>query len=195
MAKLFSFFQLLCLGLSIGAYAQNPCPPEGSATDPVRRQLNINKNQSAAVPKKKAVAWDIKQVINADMHDDKNDFEVNAYVTLNGYLVSFKEEGPESCNCKEADAGDKTGDVHIYIGLHPDAPKNECVVVEITPDFKRLHPDYEKYLHNNVPITITGYLLYDLEHRPQATNTCNKCTTTWRKTCWEIHPITAIKKM
>ena len=172
---------------------EGPCPPEGSATTERLQALNILKNKPAERPTTEPAEWHIEQVINAEPHDDKHDFKNGELAQLKGYLVSFKEEGPESCNCKLGNAREKTGDVHMYIGLAPDAPKNECVVVEITPAFKKLHPDYEKYLQNNTPITVTGYLLYDVEHTSQAANTCKSCGSVWRKTCWEIHPIVDIE--
>ena len=59
-----------------------------------------------------------------------------AYVYTDGILVSFEEEGPESCNCQMAQKKDKDGDVHMSLGLKANAPKKNCIVVEITPASK-----------------------------------------------------------
>ena len=173
--------------------AQTDCPRQGSAKKEPEFSLNVRKNKPAVAPAGEAsVFWDINKLINAPPHEDSNEFMIGEYVCLLGYLISYTEEGPESCNCKQAVASEKTGDVHMYIGLEPGAPKSDCVIVEITPSFKKMHPDYDKYFNTLVPLKISGYLLYDFEHRGQAENTCNACGSVWRKTCWELHPVVSI---
>ena len=203
-AKLLLILLIACVTFSSQTFGQathkkkktptaDNCPPEGSATDDKHKTLNIHKNASTEAPSGTPDNWDIESVIGAPKHEDSTDFTVGSYVALKGFLVSFQEEGGESCNCGLAVAAEKTGDVHMYIGLTAGAPKTECVIVEITPDFKRLHPDYEQMLNAKTQVTVSGYLLYDIEHTAQSMNTCKSCTKTWRKTCWEIHPIVSIK--
>lgn len=42
-------------------------------------------------------------------------------------------------------------------------------------------------------VKVTGWMLFDVEHRKQAENTAPGRPRNWRATAWEIHPITAIK--
>jgi hypothetical protein len=35
-------------------------------------------------------------------------------------------------------------------------------------------------------------MFFDEEHKGSAKNTCKTCEHVWRKTCWEIHPVTKI---
>jgi hypothetical protein len=159
----------------------------------LQEPLNLKKNYSAEPPGRQPEKWDIAAVIHAEKHEDNSDFTEGTYVYLTGYIVKFAEQGPEKCNCGEASKPQKNGDVHIYIGLEPDAALYDCVVVEITPDYKRLHPDYAEHLSKGAQATISGYLFYDEDHRPAAINTCTSCGKPWRKTCWEIHPIISIE--
>jgi hypothetical protein len=158
------------------------------------KKLNIYKNQSAKIDEDKdAEELALNKLITSKNKDDSKNWMEGAYVVTEGYLISFEEEGGESCNCGLADAQDKTGDVHIYVGLVKNAPKSKCIIVEITPAYKKLHSDYETSLEKNRKIRITGYLLYDYKHAANAGTVCKVCTNVWRKTCWEIHPVTEIE--
>jgi len=42
-------------------------------------------------------------------------------------------------------------------------------------------------------IRVTGWLLFDVEHTENATNTNPGGRKIWRATVWEVHPITAIE--
>lgn len=160
----------------------------------LKRSLNIKKNRSVQNPMAMPSLWDIDTVIRASRHEDKNDFFEDLYVYIKGYLVDFEEQGPEPCNCYKASKYLKNGNVRIYIGLEPTAPKHNCVVAEITPDFKRRHPNYAKYLVKGSKVKIAGYLIYDTEYKGNTVNTSGKNShTLWRKTNWEIHPIVSIE--
>ena len=41
-------------------------------------------------------------------------------------------------------------------------------------------------------VRITGWLLFDREHRGQSENTARPGESVWRATAWEIHPIVAM---
>jgi len=114
-------------------------------------------------------------------------------VVIEGFLISFEEEGPESCNCNKATKAKKNGDVHMYLALVKNAPKKNCIVIEITPNFKKKHPDYQNLFQKNARVRVTGYLLYDYLHEANAFTTCTSCNNVWRKTCWEVHPITKLE--
>ncbi len=160
----------------------------------LKKPLNIKKNRSVQNPKAMPSLWDIDNVISSPRHEDKNDFQEDLYVYMNGYLVDFEEQGPEACNCYYASKSLKNGNVRVLIGLTPNAPKYNCVAAALTPDFKKRHPDYEKHLIKGSKIKVAGYLIYDPNHRGKTANTSAENTSKLlRKTNWVIHPIVSIR--
>lgn len=180
------------VGLVIGYNSYSQCPPEGTATDPEHKDLNKRKNKSASIPSWTPQKVPLNMLITKSKKNDEKKFFNGAYVFTEGYLISSEEEGPESCNCNKATKAKKNGDVHIYLGLVPNAPKKNCIVIEITPKYKKLHSDYSDNLVKNAHVRVEGYLLFDSEHKGNAANTCESCGNVWRKTCWEIHPVTKL---
>jgi len=181
-----------------------PCGPEGRGNTPLddhEKHLNRGKNKSSAVPKKDPEVISIEAL--KDGRAPKKDADAwweGAYVEINdAYLVTAEEQGPETCNCGLADERKKDGDVHINIGNKRDLKdknNNYYVVVEITPSYKKLHPNYEQVLNSlkDKRVTVRGYLLYDYKHEGNSINYCGACTDrgVWRKTCWEVHPVTFV---
>ena len=194
---------IIAIALSYSSFAQ--CPPEGKSKsgDPVSDKeqiLNKAKNQNAGVPSGYADFWDISEVIGEPKHDDRNEFTQGQYVYAEGYLITYTLEGGESCNCYQADKNKaKYGDVHIYIGLTKDAKKQDCIIVEITPKYKKIDTGYLSFLQQakGTQVRVFGYLLYDFMHERNSANFCTTCTqpTVWRKTCWEVHPVVAIEQL
>jgi hypothetical protein len=62
------------------------------------------------------------------------------------------------------------------------------VIVETTPRTRPLHKwvksDLDKVVNKNVPVRISGWLLYDYEHV--------NVIGSQRASVWEVHPITRI---
>jgi hypothetical protein len=187
-------------------YAQK-CPPEGrkqgGMLSPEEKAFNKKKNKSSVVPKAKAEIISISALKSGKTKkDDKDYWYEGAYIEVNdAYLIDYKEQGGETCNCQEADndVDDSKGDVHINIGNRKDLTDRNndyYVVVEITPSYKKLHPDYKRELKEleGKKVTLRGYLFYDSEHERNSINYCSTCSEkgVWRKTCWEIHPVTFI---
>jgi hypothetical protein len=193
MQKIKSGFAFLfTVGFCISILGQGPCPKSGSATSQKAKQLNIAKNKgvtSSKVP----VFLSLDSMITTTKQDDKDWFTIGDYVVTEGFLINAIEEGAESCNCEDADATLKNGDVHMYLGLTKNAKPKNCIIIEITPAFKKKHPDYEKFLVLKKKIRVTGFLLYDYIHRKDALMTCTNCGKIWRNNSWEIHPITKIE--
>ena len=197
MKKIILFLFLfagLVFSPSLRLYAQ--CPPEGNEpADSRLGKLNKAKNRSALPPHgHNPIEIPLTGILGSIDEPDSVRYHNGAYVVTVGYITSYEEKGPESCNCDEGNKTDRTGDVHIYIGLSPDGPKSECMIVEITPAYKLLHPGYASELEEGKRVTIMGYMLYDFEHKGNAANTCTSCKKVWRKTCWEIHPVTDLEK-
>lgn len=191
MKKLFSFLCLIVLLLA-SAFSYAQCPPQGSeSANSKLGRINIMKNRSVTPPGRHTpLPMRLIDILGDFEGQDSSRFHNGTYATTTGYITSYEERGPESCNCDEGSKSAHTGDVHIYIGSSPVAPKRECMLVEITPAFKQLHPDYSDKLIKGNQVKVTGFLLYDFEHKGNSANTCTSCKLVWRKTCWEIHPVT-----
>jgi len=186
-------FALLALLLFVDLLNAQPCPKAGDASTPEKKQLNVFKNTGMGTGSRVPELLPLRNLLPSVKRKDRNLFMNGAYVSTEGILVSFEEEGPESCNCQLATKREKDGDVHMYLGLKDNAAKKNCIVVEITPAFKKKHPQYADLLHANSKVRITGFLLYDFIHEKDALATCTHCAGAWRKTCWEIHPVTAVE--
>jgi hypothetical protein len=190
------------------AAAQTPdCPPEGGpgkGRPPLtaeKKEFNRKKNRPAAEPEVQPLVFSINDLFRGTgpVHD-REDFSDTAYVELHdAYLMSFHEQGPEDCNCHLATSRERTGDVHINLCTRDNlaaANNNYTLVVEITPSYKALHPGYTEALQalEGKKVIVRGYLFYDDEHERNSVNYCKTCSEkgVWRKTCWEIHPVTYI---
>ena len=190
----FSVLFLLPVFFVLSALGQNPCPKSGSATTQKQKQLNVAKNKSVTVSSSMTPRFMLlDSMISGTKQEDKDWFTVGDYIVTEGFLINAIEEGPESCNCGNADAKLKTGDVHMYLGLTKTAKPKDCVIIEITPAFKKKFSSYENFLTPKKKIRVTGFLLYDFIHRRDAKMTCTNCGKAWRNNCWEIHPITKIE--
>lgn len=179
----------LFLFASIFSFGQKRCPPEGNGETAKEKHWNVLKNRKIT---KKSVDYtlSIDSIISSkkDSTDYKRFYDTS-YVAIYGYLVEFKDGGSESCNCNSEE--DVDHDIHIYIGKTPDAKKEDCIICEVTPPYKKRYNSNFKLMKGK-KVMVVGYLFYDEEHKGNSKKTCKKCTNVWRATCWEIHPVTAI---
>ena len=181
--------KLLTLLLLSTSLLHAQCPVEGSATNDKDKIANRLKNRN--ITTKKIDSINLQQVLAPGR--DSARFSNTSYSMIEGYVVEIKDGGKESCNCgAEADS---LIDVHIYIGLTPTAAKEDCMIIEVTPKFKKLYPTLNLKKLKGKKVKIYGYMFYDEEHKGNAKNTCMKCTKVWRRTCWEIHPVVKIKEI
>jgi hypothetical protein len=186
------------------------CSDEGRAKNPKKplsaeqKEFNKKKNRSASVPEGKPKKIKLEDMLQGrESVHDKDTWKEGTYVEISdANLIDFKQQKGETCNCYEADKNpsDK-GDIHINIGNDrslKDKNNNYYMIVEITPSYKELHGGILDSLKNmeGGKVTIRGYLFYDDEHEKNSINYCRSCgnISTWRKTCWEIHPVTYIEK-
>jgi hypothetical protein len=131
--------------------------------------------------------------------DDLDRFDEHSGARVAGYVVDVKEGGKETCNCHATDPDDR--DTHIEVALTPDAPEIERVIVEVTPRLRvqmREHgidwtTDGLRQQLKGKWVQFTGWMLFDTMHINEAENTNPGGDKNWRATCWEIHPVTAIK--
>lgn len=164
------------------------CPIQGNAKNDKEVIANKLKNREIV-----SAHIDTTITLRKILHkgEDSKRFNNNSYVKLTGYLVEIKPGGKESCNCGASI--DSLTDTHIYIGTTPSSEKSDCMIIEITPRFKKLNKGLILQHMKGKEVIIEGYLFYDEEHKGNAVNTCKVCTNTWRRTCWEIHPVYSIR--
>jgi hypothetical protein len=163
------------------------CPTSGNAKTEKERHFNRLKNREIVVKR-----GSTKITIDSILKDgnDTSRFKSSDYVSVYGYVVEVKDGDAESCNCNSDKDSDH--DVHIYIGKTVTAKKEECLVVEITPAFKKANPNFNYKELAGKKVKVKGFLFFDYEHSGNARNTCKKCTNVWRKTAFEIHPVCSI---
>jgi hypothetical protein len=132
--------------------------------------------------------------------DDHDRFDDEKGATIEGYVTDVKQGGhPETANC--GNMTKKYTDTHITVSLNPDNPNTQSIVVEVTPWWREQMAvkgqDWstdalaKTLVHRR--IRFTGWLLFDLDHIWQAINTAPYGAKDWRKTVWEIHPITSMQ--
>jgi len=189
---------LIAVVFSFTAHTQ--CPKEGrtrKGTPPKieMQKLNILKNRNTQpTPSYIDKSITIDKMMNSK--DDPNTFKTSAGVVIQGYIFKAKDEGGESCNCYSNDKKDK--DVHVYISTNKNAKSiAECTVIEVTKYSKQLHPEWDAAYFNTHykghKVEVTGWMLYDFEHKNVSSETNPNATKINRKTVWEVHPITSVK--
>jgi hypothetical protein len=133
-------------------------------------------------------------------NDDTKRFTEGTAVEVTGYVFDVVPGGSETCNChaKEKDFND----THIALVTSlANAEPSKTIVIEVTPQIRH-YMDSAKHIDwttNNLrkminkKIRVKGFLLFDKEHTNAAMNTNPSGNDNWRKTCWEVHPITSIE--
>jgi hypothetical protein len=123
----------------------------------------------------------------SDSDQSTLDVEEGVGVTVDGYILDDKMEGPESCNC----GIDGAFDYHVWLGARASSEKSASIVVELTPRiFFTTDPDFKALMsrlkHDHAHVRVTGWPMFDPLHPDQIGNT--------RYSRWEVHPITDIEE-
>lgn len=172
------------------ASAQFYCPPYGDKAMPKYRWLDSLKNR---------MAGDSGTIIDLTVTLDRliapgNDttrFRPNQFVRITGYVLDVKDGEDETCNCHSKQKRDL--DTHIELATSMTATDSGAIIVEVNRYIKAGHPEYStpklKVLKGR-QVIIEGYLFPDSEHWHNSMNTNPKGTNLWRRTMWEVHPVT-----
>ncbi len=116
-----------------------------------------------------------------------------AAISLVGYIVGGRAEGPEQTNCELPDAD--WHDWHIWL-VQTEAEasardRTKAVVVEVTPRVRQSSgstfdlTQIQTWARNGQRVRVSGWLLLDPDHPDQVGKT--------RGTIWEIHPVMKIE--
>ena len=175
------------------------CPAVGDAKGTNVRALNTLKRRMT-VPTPGDIDPNVTLRAMVAPGDDTTRWDEKRGATIEGYVADVKVGGVESVNCHTH--GPAYRDTHIELTLDP-AKNDEStyVIVEVTPQVRQEMSskgvDWStRTLRTSLLgrwVRVTGWLLFDVEHKPEARNTASRGAHIWRATVWEIHPITAME--
>jgi Bacterial SH3 domain len=187
--------------MTVGNFTSNgrTCGPAGSTPG---NETNRRKNRTDAPAAYNAVTFDaLTRLPDLRVPKDRSrwgaadaaeiaKFE-GAAVTVIGYLVAIKPQNRgsgETTNCKWTAYAES--DWHMALVEEPGQGEALAFVVETTPRVRRRHPNWteanlDPWLETDIPVRISGWLMFDPEHRNHMGR--------YRQSMWEIHPITKIE--
>jgi hypothetical protein len=133
---------------------------------------------------------------------DRGRFAETKGAEITGYVVKVEQGGhPETANCGNLTLA--LTDTHITVALGPTGDLTTTLVVEVTPWWRQeMKKQGIVWDTETLSKTITGknvkfrgWLMFDVDHIAEASNTrpTNGTKTIWRRTVWEIHPVTAME--
>lgn len=181
-------------GTDIGSAS---CPLEGKTKSggvpkPNMVSLNLFKNRITE-PGTGDFNTEVTLAKMLNSKDDSDLFDQHNAGTITGVIFRVQPEKGETCNCNSTDPVD--WDYHIYIGTESAKSIFDCAVVEITPYSRFIHPEWTLQYVTSLTgktVQVSGWLMYDFEHKPQSFDTKPKTKQPFRHTVWEIHPVTAV---
>jgi hypothetical protein len=144
------------------------CPVQGRATSPWERHQNSLKNRTGTPTQ--FVLLTVDELVAAGPEA----FADYAAAEVDGWVVGFKREGPESCNCFDK----HRVDLHLEIATEKGGRRS--MVVEVTPRRPVANATFTLIGRR---VSVRGWLFYDAHHVHQP----------GRATAWEIHPVTSIR--
>lgn len=173
-----------------------PCPSEGVAVTPDGRAFMRLKNR-AGVPKLQDFDERVTLESLLRLGEDDGRWSESRAGRIEGYVIEVAEGGAEAANCFSY----RERDVHIHVALRADAPRTECVVVEVTPRARRWAMergwDWSAATLRQELVgrrcRFEGWLLFDREYADESENTAPGARGNWRATAWELHPVTSIE--
>lgn len=176
------------------------CPAEGTARSQAGKALNTLKNRDTA-PRPDQIDRAVTLEAMLPPGDDEDRFDDQKGAVITGWVVDVEQGGhPETANCGSRSLA--FTDTHITVGLIEDPTSlTETLVVEVTPRWRQLMQSRGKDWSTEAlqaeligkRVQFTGWLMFDTEHAGQAVNTAPRNRNDWRKTVWEVHPVTAIE--
>lgn len=185
--------------VSVASGPYDGCADSGSAKLATVKVLNRLKNRSTEPTViDPTVTLD---ALLAPSNDDSQRFDETHAAQITAFVYQVKPGGlSETTNCKKGDPQHR--DTHIELVTSPsDTAETRRVIVEVTPRWRAAlaargidwsTASLQKTIEGRW-VTITGWLMFDAEHKGEALNTAPNNGSDWRATVWEIHPITNIE--
>jgi hypothetical protein len=171
------------------------CPNAGIALSSRARQLHMLKNRTA-LPQ--PADFDSRITLDALLQpgDDTHRWQTDHAARIQGEVIDVAYARPEATNCFNP----CRRDIHILIATRKEAPKNEQVVLEVTPNLRywavKQRMDWSEQALRAQLIghwcEFAGWLYFDAGHAEESENTARLNPNNWRATAWEIHPVTEI---
>lgn len=171
------------------------CPSMGIAVTSRAANLHRLKNR-IALPQ--PADFDSRVTLDALLQpgDDSNRWSTARAARIQGHVIDVAYARPEATNCFNTCGRD----IHIAIAPHKDVPKQEQVIVEVTPKLRAWAATQgmdwsEETLQAQLVghwVEFEGWLYFDVGHTEESENINPGNPENWRATAWEIHPITRI---
>ncbi len=129
--------------------------------------------------------------------EDRARWSASRAAVVEGYVVAVHAGGVESANSLSL----VRRDTHIEVGLRPDSPPRERVILEVTPPLREwAKARGMEWSQAALARELTGrrcrfegWLLFDVNHAEESENVRPGAQANWRATAWELHPLTSIK--
>lgn len=169
------------------------CPSSGlGLTQELRRFYSLKNRTTLPQPSDFNNSVTLKALLEPG--PDWNRWSATQAASVEGFVVSVASGPLELTNCHVPGRRD----THIHIGLKPDAPPSEQVVLETTPRMEdwatRQGWDWSAAtLRKNLlgrRVRFEGWLMFDESHAGESENIAPLRPGNWRATAWEIHPVT-----
>jgi hypothetical protein len=174
------------------------CPAAGDGRTSRVRALNRLKNRGT-VPADRDI--DSAATLSALLApgDDRDRWSERRAAIVVGYVRAVEVGGVETVNCF-ARRPDRR-DTHIELVPDPDDSGQLPLIVEVTPAWRRRaairggdwSTDSLRSRLQGRWVRVTGWLLFDTEHRREAENSAPGRVGNWRATAWELHPVTEVE--
>jgi hypothetical protein len=183
------------------AYPVPNCPPEGNPSPrgsryEILKALNVLKNRTLGPAEASVEQVNLSAFLAGG--DDEERWSTSRAVEVVGFAAEVKSGGPETCNCRHPE--ERYHDTHIELTSGPSDGRLP-MVVEVTPQWRALlatagrdwSTDGLEGAIEGKWVRVRGWLFWDGEHRHNAENTNPDGDQLWRRTAWEIHPVTALE--
>ena len=185
--------------ISVWLLVARNCPSAGFALTTKARNLHRLKNRTA-FPQESD--FDSRVTLDELLlpGDDSNRWATNHAAKIQGQVIDVAYAKVEATNCYSP----CRRDIHIVVANRKDAPLNEQVILEVTPNLqpvfesgtmKRTIDWSDRDLKEQIVghwCEFEGWLYWDVGHAEESENTSPHNPINWRATAWELHPVTKI---
>jgi hypothetical protein len=188
-------------GMARHTRSDRVCDPEtGDAVRPDIQALNRLKNRSAA-PSSADIDPLVSPAAMIAPGDDQDRWSAGRAARIVGYVADVKVGGIETVNCRARSPHDRDTHIDLTVSAGDAGDEAKHVIVEVTPRWRKaVAASGTNWETNDLQgtmlgrcVRITGWMLFDAEHRRESANTAVPGASVWRATAWEIHPVSKIE--